>query len=69
MNWKPAAAYVLARLRERSTWAGLLALASAVGWVIPDAAAQQIATGGVVLAGLLAAGLPDSTATKKESAP
>lgn len=51
--------YVVARLKERSTWLGLFALLGAIGVQVPDATVQAIATAAVALAGLLGAGLPD----------
>ena len=53
-------AYLLARLRERSTWTGLFGLLSAMGLFIPDQTAQALATAGVGVASALAVLLPDS---------
>ena len=45
--------YIIARLKERSTWAGIVVLLStAFGIVIPDTTVQAIATAGVALATL-----------------
>lgn len=43
--------YILARAQERMTWLGLISLAGAVGWTIPDPIAQSIASIGVWVAG------------------
>ena len=57
--------YIIARLKERSTWAGIVVLLStAFGIVIPDTTVQAIATAGVALAGLVSALLPDNEKQK-----
>ena len=45
--------YILNRLTERSTWLGLLALATACGATIEQALADQIIAAGRAVAGLL----------------
>ena len=44
--------YILNRLTERSTWLGLLALATACGATIEQALADQIIAAGMAAAGL-----------------
>ena len=43
--------YILNRLTERSTWLGLLALATACGATIEQALADQIIAAGMAVAG------------------
>ena len=45
--------YILKRLTERSTWLGLIALATACGVELETAFAEQIIAAGVALAGLV----------------
>ncbi|BBP48434.1 hypothetical protein AKMU_11800 [Akkermansia muciniphila] len=45
--------YILNRLTERSTWLGLLALATACGATIEQALADQIIAAGMAVAGLI----------------
>ena len=45
--------YILNRLTERSTWLGLLALATACGATMEQALADQIIAGGMPAAGLI----------------
>ena len=45
--------YILNRLTERSTWLGLLALATACGATIEQALADQIIAAGMAAAGLI----------------
>lgn len=52
--------YILARLRERSTWIGLAVLVSGVtGIAVPDATIQAVALVGAALAGSIGASIPD----------
>lgn len=53
------AAYALARLREASTWRGLVLVATACGAVLSPEQQEAIVTAGLLLAGLLGALLPD----------
>lgn len=55
-------AYLLARLRERSTWAGMVTLFGVAGWVVSPEQAERVITAGIALAGLLAVLLPDTDA-------
>lgn len=52
-------AYVLARLKEASTWRGIFTLLGAGGVWVPEPTIQAISTAGAVIAGLLGALLPD----------
>jgi len=51
--------YLYARLREASTWRGLVLLATAVGAHLTDAQVDAIVQFGLALAGLLGVVLPD----------
>lgn len=53
-------AYVIARLKEPSTWRGLIYLATAIGIPIAPALADSIIAAGLALAGLVAALTPDA---------
>jgi hypothetical protein len=48
--------YLLARLQEKSTWLGLIAIAGAFGVALSPDQATAIATAGTALAGAVAAG-------------
>ncbi len=58
--------YIINRLTERSTWLGLIALATACGATIEEAMAEQIITAGIAVAGLIGIVTRDKTETKKE---
>ncbi len=58
--------YILNRLKERSTWLGIIALATAGGAVIEAAIAEQIIAAGMAVAGLIGVVTKDKTETKKE---
>ncbi len=45
--------YILSRLKERSTWLGLIALVTACGAQIETALAEQIIAVGMAVAGLV----------------
>lgn len=51
--------FVVARLRERSTWLGLISLATALGLVLSQAQQDAIIAAGSAVAGLVAALTPD----------
>lgn len=53
INWRGLRDYLLLRLMERSTWTGLIALATAAGMTIAPQVAEQIAAFGAALAGLV----------------
>ena len=59
--------YILNRLTERSTWLGIIALATAGGAVIEAAIAEQIIAAGMAVAGLIGVVTKDKTETKKEN--
>ncbi len=52
--------YLIARLQEPSTWRGLVLIATAFGSVISPDQVEAIVIGGLFLAGLLGAIVPDS---------
>lgn len=52
--------YLAARLRERSTWLGVVAFLSASGVVIAPGVAETVATLGTAAAGLIFAAFPHS---------
>ena len=58
--------YILNRLTERSTWLGVIALATASGATIEAAIAEQIIAAGMAVAGLIGVVTKDKTETKKE---
>ena len=58
--------YILNRLTERSTWLGVIALATACGAAIEAAIAEQIIAAGMAVAGLIGVVTKDKTETKKE---
>lgn len=45
--------FVLARARERSTWLGLVSLATALGLMLTPEQAEAIVAAGIAVAGLL----------------
>jgi hypothetical protein len=52
--------YVVARLKERSTWAGLvLAIVGAAGWKLTAGQTEAITSAGLALVGLISTFLPD----------
>lgn len=51
--------YLLSRLREASTWRGIIMLATAIGIPIAPALADMIITFGLSLAGLVGVLVPD----------
>lgn len=53
--------YILARLQEPSTWRGLVLIASALGAALSPDQQEAIVTGGLLLAGLIGAALPDKS--------
>ena len=65
--------YIYSRLKERSTWLGLIALATACGATIETVLAEQIIAAGMAIAGLVGVltkdttGSTEATATGKES--
>ena len=52
--------YVVARLKEASTWRGLIFIATAFGLQLAPAMQEAIVTAGIGLAGVVGAVLPDS---------
>ena len=55
--------YILNRLTERSTWLGVIALATACGATIEAAIAEQIIAAGMAVAGLIGVVTKDKTET------
>jgi hypothetical protein len=53
-------AYLLARAQEPSTWRGLVLIATALGAVLSPDQQEAIVSGGLLLAGLVGAALPDA---------
>lgn len=58
--------YILNRLTERSTWLGLLAVATACGATIEQALADQIIAAGMAVTGLIGIVTKDQQKEKKE---
>jgi hypothetical protein len=54
--------FMVARLRERSTWIGMISLATALGLVLSEAQQEAIVAAGSAVAGLIAALTPDRPA-------
>lgn len=52
--------YLLAQAREPSTWRGLVLIATALGAVLSPDQQEAIVSGGLLLAGLVGAALPDA---------
>ncbi len=51
--------FILKRLRERSTWIGLISLATAAGLILSAEQQEAVIVAGSALAGLIAALTPD----------
>lgn len=63
-------AYIFNRLKERSTWLGIIALATACGATIETILAEQIIAAGMALAGIVGIMTkdgPDKTTEEKEN--
>lgn len=58
--------YILKRLTERSTWLGVLALATACGATLEQALAEQIIAAGMAVAGLIGIVTKDQQNKKEE---
>lgn len=56
--------FILDRLKERSTWLGVIGLATAAGVGLTPDQAAAIATGGAAIASAVAAFTPDSPSKK-----
>lgn len=52
--------YIIDRLKEASTWRGLILIATALGLNLAPAMQEAIVTAGIGLAGVAGAVLPDS---------
>lgn len=65
MNWQVIRDYLLARAKEKSTWAGVFTfLASVAGIAIAPEKAELITTVGTALAGLLIMALKEKGSDK-----
>lgn len=53
INWPTLTDYFLSRLAERSTWTGFIALFTAAGMALRPDVAEQVATTGAAIAGLV----------------
>ena len=53
--------YILARLHEPSTWRGLVLIVSALGAALSPDQQEAIVTGGLLLAGIIGAAVPDKS--------
>lgn len=51
--------FVLLRLHERSTWLGLISLATAAGLILSETQQEAVIAAGSAIAGLIAALTPD----------
>jgi hypothetical protein len=63
------ARYLLARLREPSTWRGLILLCTALGWAIRPELAEAIVALGLALAGGVGVVAPDRVGTGRVRTP
>jgi hypothetical protein len=52
--------YLLARAKEPSTWRGIVLIATAGGATIEPVAQEAIVVGGLFIAGLIGATMPDA---------
>lgn len=53
-------AYLIARLQEPSTWRGLVLIATAAGAALSPDQQEAIVAGGLLLAGVIGAAVPDA---------
>ena len=60
--------YIFSRLKERSTWLGLIALATACGATIETVLAEQIIAAGMAIAGLIGVFTKDTTGSTEATA-
>lgn len=58
-DWNAAVAFIIARLQERTTWLGLVALATIAGWRIAPEHVELIVQGGLAAGGLLLVAVKD----------
>jgi hypothetical protein len=61
-NMKKLLQFILDRGRERSTWLGIVSLATALGVVVTPAQSDAIIAAGIAIAGLLAVFTKDTSA-------
>ncbi len=57
---KKIAQYILARLKERSTWLGLISCITALGLILTPEQQEQIIAAGMAIAGFVGAFTRDS---------
>ena len=53
--------YIISRALEPSTWRGLVLIASALGAALSPDQQEAIVTGGLLLAGIIGAAVPDKS--------
>lgn len=53
--------YIISRALEPSTWRGLVLIASALGAALSPDQKEAIVTGGLLLAGIIGAAVPDKS--------
>ena len=58
--------YIFNRLKERSTWLGIIGLVTACGATISTELTEQIIAAGIAIAGVIGIVTKDKTETKKE---
>ena len=61
--------YLRKRLKEPSTWRGVTILLSGVGIVISPDQLAQIASAGLIIAGVIGVATPDNTKGKEQNKP
>lgn len=61
-------AYVLRRMREPSTWRGLILVATSAGVFVSSALAEDIVAVGIGIAGILGAVFPDAVSGGNQAA-
>ena len=59
--------YIINRLKERSTWLGIISLATGVGLYVNPAWVEAIIAAGIGLAGLIGITTPDKENTNNDS--
>ena len=62
IDWKAAWAFIVARLNERTTWLGLIAIAAAFGYSVAPEHVELIVQSGLVAAGFIAVAVKEKPA-------
>ena len=62
VNWVALEVFVVARLREASTWRGVVLVITALGGALNPTQAEAIVLAGMAIAGMVGVLLPDQKA-------